>query len=56
MGYATEFNGGMQQSLTNNIDIYNIDNNIDNNLENKISTLNRVDCRTNTVRRTQAQL
>ena len=44
--------GGMQQSLTNNIDI----DNIDNNLEDNISTLNRVDCRTNTVRRTQAQL
>ena len=61
MGMQQSLMGGMQQSLTNNIDIDNIDNNIDidnidNNLEDNISTLNRVDCRTNTVRRTQAQL
>lgn len=29
MGYATKFNGGMQQSLPNNIDINNIDKNIE---------------------------
>lgn len=38
IGYTTELHRGIQQSCTNNIDIYNIENNIEDNIvNNKVS-------------------